>query len=92
MESENNFGIRLGKDCLTLVNSYSITSHKVKEILLGLINTKVFDIYKYRSKRSLINEWKVHNAFYRRGWFKDRTKDTDFQLMQKKQLNCYIQS
>jgi len=30
----------------------------------------------------MLREWKVHNAFYQRGWFTKSTKDVDLEYRQ----------
>lgn len=66
----------------TIFDSYKIKNDTCKFLFLEQILTDHPNITKARKTRTLLNEWKVHNAFYNRGWFIKSTKGTDFEYKQ----------
>lgn len=71
----------LTNDCLTIYNSYQITSTSdMEKFLVGLrYNSGASSeciIFK-RSLYSMIDEWKAHNLLYKFGLFRSHTKDVD---------------
>lgn len=65
-----------------ITNCFKITETVDKKVILLFINRELYPILNFRSIKSLINEWKVHNAFYRRGWMRKRTKDCGLEFKQ----------
>ena len=74
--------VELTDTCLKIYDSYKIEGNDLKRQFINLIVTIWPHILKTRSVNSLINEWKVHNAFFNRGWEIERTADTDLELVQ----------
>jgi len=74
--------VAINDNHFTIFDSYKIKNDTYKFLFLEQILTDYPNIAKTRKTRTLLNEWKVHNAFYNRGWFIKRTKDTDFEYKQ----------
>ena len=65
-----------------LVNSYLITDDTEKLSIIYFLLDKVDGLAEHRSAKSMMNEWKVHNALYQRGKYVEHTKDVDFEFKQ----------
>ena len=62
-------------------NSFLIVDDEDKKHLIDCILT-IKPNYP-RTKKSMLREWKVHNALYQRGIKVESTKDTDLEAHQK---------
>ena len=69
-------------DSISIRDSYLVVDDELKiEIIEDLLANFKWFAYT-RTAKDILNEWKVHNAFYQRGWQKERTKHTDIELKQ----------
>lgn len=74
VESENN---------LHIIDSYKVSNDNLKWSFVNMFYQVLTPkLNRHRTVKSLVNEWKVHNAFYNRGWSVNRTKDVDFEYNQ----------
>lgn len=75
-----NISIVSSKDNIRINDSYLICDDKDKKEIIDALKKAFMDCP--RSKESMLREWKVHNAFYQRGWFMKSTKDVDLEYRQ----------
>lgn len=66
-----------------VANSYLITDDNEKLKFIDFLLVNIDGLAEHRTAKSLFNEWKVHNALYQRGKWKNHTKDVDFEFKQK---------
>ena len=64
-------------------NSYLVNDDRTKDVFISHLLETVEGLKEHRSKKSLIDEWKAHNALYQRGKFVSHTKEVDFEFKQK---------
>lgn len=74
--------VAINDNHFTIFDSYKVKNDTYKYLFLEQILTDFPKIAKMRKTKTLLKEWKVHNAFYNRGWLIKRTKDTDFEYKQ----------
>ena len=76
----NGIEYNIGADNVHVCNSYVITNDEAKRVFIRHLLETVDGLK--RSEKSLFNEWKGHNVFYQRGWWKNHTADVDFEFKQ----------
>ena len=74
--------VNINDKCLTIFDSYKIKDNKLKEWFLFQIKLRYPIVFEKRSFKSIMNEWKVHNAFYKRNILISKVKNTDIELKQ----------
>ena len=61
-----------------ITDSYAVPSKSISDWVTRIISYGAKNGYTYeRSAKSWVEEWKVHNALYKLGIQKSRTKDVD---------------
>lgn len=66
-----------------IFKSYLVNNDGVKKQVIDFLFDYVDRLAKYRSKKSMFNEWKAHNILHQHGWWVERTADVDFEFHQK---------
>lgn len=74
----------VGEHGISIIDSFQVKDDDMKKEILTDICLNVEGLELCRTFKSMFREWKVHNIFYSRGWFKKRTKDTDLEYKQKR--------
>lgn len=69
-------------DSISIRDSYLITDDEYKMEVITDLLSKFRWVTETRTAKDILTEWKVHNAFYQRGWQKERTKHTDIEVKQ----------
>ena len=64
-------------------NSYVVFSEKTKKDFLRHLLDTVDGLSETRTLKSMLDEWKAHNALYQRNMFKAHTKELDLEFKQK---------
>ena len=64
-------------------NSYLITDDRTKIVFINHLLETYETFAKMRNLKSLLKEWKAHNICYQHNWWRDRTRDVDFEFKQK---------
>lgn len=78
-----NYKYHLSNNCLTIYDSYKITSEEDMENILFNVrinNTESnYEVLHNRTDKSFIKEWKSHNLLYNLHIFRSHTADVDME-------------
>lgn len=61
---------------VNIISGYETKNDRHKKQFIIFAEAKYESVFGKRTMKSLIREWKAHNICYRKGWYKDRAKDT----------------
>lgn len=75
--------VKVFKDNVHIHKSFIITNDLTKVEILTLLTNAHPDILKYRSFKSMLNEWKAHNILYQHNYQVERTMHVDIDFNQK---------
>lgn len=80
-----NVQYELSQNNLKIYDSYRFKTKAEMNLILDEIQEihPSCDIWKQRSRKSLIWEWKTHNWFFNNFWYVQHTKDVDLEFPQK---------
>ena len=71
--------VQVWDDNVHIVDSYRIKDDQEKLSLVRTIRMNAPDVWSKRTDKSLVAEWKAHNALYKRGKWVSHTKDVDLE-------------
>lgn len=76
----------LSQNNLKIYDSYRFKTKTEMNLILDEIKEihPNEELFKVRSRKTLIWEWKTHNLFFENLWYIQSTKDVDFEYPQKK--------
>ena len=71
--------VRITMTCTTIIDSYRVRSNAVKKEAIDKIRITYPEAFGKRSNRSILSEWKAHNAMYCHNIEVERTRTSDFE-------------